>query len=105
MKPDELVPWLYRRASPDDGSAIMSKLEPAMRTKVERGVVADIIESAISRGRGDISSVRRLVTGEANPADSQGIAEILGAGRDGAMLLREMPCPAAMARAASRPIT
>ena len=62
----------------------MTKLPPHMRADVERGVVADIIESAISKGRGDISAVRRLVTGEANPADSGGIAELLGAGKDSA---------------------
>lgn len=31
-----------------------------------------------------MAAVRRLVTGEATPADSQGIAELLGAGRDSA---------------------
>ncbi len=38
--------------------------------QVERGIVADIVESAISKGRGDLGDVRRLVTGTANPADS-----------------------------------
>jgi hypothetical protein len=62
----------------------MSKLPQSMRTDVEKGVVADIIENAISKGRGDLSSVRRLVTGEANPADSHGIAGLMGAGKDSA---------------------
>ena len=84
MQPAELVPWLYRRASPIEAQSVMTKLPPHMRADVERGVVADIIESAISKGRGDISAVRRLVTGEANPADSGGIAELLGAGKDSA---------------------
>ena len=53
-----------------------------MRQKVEQGVIADVIENAIAKGRGDLSSVRRLVTGEADPASSQGIAEILGVGKD-----------------------
>ena len=81
MQPDELVPWLYRRASPDDARMVMSRLPAHMRAEVERGTVADIIESAITKGRGDIGSVRRLVTGEAKPADAEGIAELLGAGR------------------------
>lgn len=84
MKPEELVPWLYRRASPDEARQVMSKLPTHMRSQVERGVVADIIESSISRGGDGMAAVRRLVTGEANPADSQGIAELLGAGRDSA---------------------
>ncbi len=29
-----------------------------------------------------MSALRRLVTNETNPADSQGIAELLGAGKD-----------------------
>jgi hypothetical protein len=84
MKPAELIPWLYRRASPEEAGAVMSKLPQSMRTDVEKGVVADIIENAISKGRGDLSSVRRLVTGEANPADSHGIAGLMGAGKDSA---------------------
>lgn len=82
LKPEELVPWLYRRASPEEAQRVVSKLPAPMRAQVEKGVVADIVENAISRGGGDMSAVRRLVTGEANPADSQGIAELLGAGRD-----------------------
>lgn len=79
---EELVPWLYRRASPNEALQVMSKLPTPMKAQVERGIVADIVESAISRGGDDMSAVRRLVTGEANPADSQGIAELLGAGKD-----------------------
>lgn len=82
LNAEELVPWLYRRASPNEALQVMSKLPAPMKAQVERGVVADIVESAISRGGGDMSAVRRLVTGEANPADSQGIAELLGAGKD-----------------------
>ena len=82
LQPEELVPWLYRRASPDEARQVLSKLPAQMKAQVEKGVVADIIENAISRGGGDMSAVRRLVTSEANPADSQGIAEVLGAGRD-----------------------
>lgn len=82
LKPEELVPWLYRRASPEEAQQVMSKLPAPMKAQVEKGVVADIVENAISRGGGDMSSVRRLVTGEANPAASQGIAELLGAGQD-----------------------
>jgi len=78
---DELVPWLYRKAQPGEARAI-GQARSAMRESVERGVVADIIENAISRGGGDMSSVRRLVTGGADPASSQGIAELLGAGGD-----------------------
>ena len=84
MKAEELVPWLYRRASPDEAQQVMAKLPANMRSQVERGVVADIIESSIARGRGDMASIRRLVSGEASPADSQGIAELLGVGRDSA---------------------
>lgn len=84
LKPEELVPWLYRRASPDEAQQVMAKLSAPMKMQIEKGVVADIVENAISRGGGDMSSVRRLITGEANPADSQGIAELLGAGRDSA---------------------
>lgn len=84
LKPEELVPWLYRRASPAEAQLVMSKLPAPMKAEVEKGIVADIVESVISRGGGDMSAVRRLVTGEANPADSQGIAELLGAGRDSA---------------------
>jgi len=84
LKSEELVPWLYRRASPEEAQQIMAKLPAHMKANVEKGIVADIVESAISRGGGDMSAVRRLVTGEANPADSQGIAELLGAGRDSA---------------------
>lgn len=84
MQPAELVPWLYRRASPEEASAVMSRLPAPMRADVEKGVVADIIESSISKGRGDLSAVRRLVIEEANPADSTGIAELLGAGKDSA---------------------
>ncbi|MBL8577774.1 MAG: hypothetical protein JNK47_11140 [Mesorhizobium sp.] len=82
MQSAELVPWLYRRASPDEATAVMSRLPAPMRQEVERGVVADIIESAISKNRGDLGAVRRLVIEEANPADSNGIAELLGAGKD-----------------------
>ncbi|TIL91711.1 MAG: hypothetical protein E5Y65_08735 [Mesorhizobium sp.] len=82
MRPEELVPWLYRRAAPYEAKAVMSKLPEPMRKEVERGAIADIIEGAISKGNGDIGSVRRLVSGEANPADSQSIAAILGAGKD-----------------------
>lgn len=82
LNAEELVPWLYRRAAPNEALRVMSKLPAPMKAQVERGIVADIVESAISRGGGDMSSVRRLVTGEANPADSQGIAELLGAGKD-----------------------
>jgi len=84
MQPAELVPWLYRRASADEATAVMSRLPAPMRAEVERGVVADIIESAISKNRGDLGAVRRLVVEEANPADSTGIAELLGAGKDSA---------------------
>ncbi len=84
LNAEELVPWLYRRASPAEAIQVMSKLPAPMKAQVERGVVADIVEGAISRGGGDMSAVRRLVTGEANPADSQGIAELLGAGKDSA---------------------
>ncbi|MEW9838000.1 hypothetical protein [Mesorhizobium marinum] len=84
MQPAELVPWLYRRASPEEATTVMSRLPAPMRGEVERGIVADIIESAISKNRGDLGSVRRFVTGEANPADSTGIAELLGAGKDSA---------------------
>jgi len=84
MQPAELVPWLYRRAAPEEAGAVMSRLPAPMRAEVERGVVADIIESAISKNRGDLGSVRRLITDEASPADSNGIAELLGAGKDSA---------------------
>ncbi|WP_417433413.1 hypothetical protein [Hoeflea sp.] len=84
LQPEELVPWLYRRAAPNEAQKVMSKLPAPMKAQVEKGIVADIVENAISRGGGDMSSVRRLITGEANPADSQGIAELLGAGRDAA---------------------
>lgn len=53
-----------------------------MRADVERGVVADIVENAISKGNGDIWAVRRMITGEASPADSQDIASVLGVGKD-----------------------
>lgn len=82
LNAEELVPWLYRRASPNEAVQVMSKLPAPMKAQVERGIVADIVESAISRGGGDMSAVRRLVTNEAAPADSQGIAELLGAGKD-----------------------
>lgn len=82
LNAEELVPWLYRRASPNEAIQVMSKLPVPMKAQVERGIVADIVESAISRGGGDMSAVRRLVTNEANPADSQSIAELLGAGKD-----------------------
>lgn len=84
LKPEELVPWLYRRASPEEAQQVMSKLPAPMKVQVEKGIVADVIASSISRGGEGIAAVRRLVTGEANPADSQGIAELLGAGRDSA---------------------
>lgn len=84
LQSEELVPWLYRRAAPAEALQVMAKLPAPMRARVEKGIVADIIESAISRGGGDMSSVRRLITGEANPADSRGIAEMLGAGKDSA---------------------
>lgn len=80
----ELVPWLYRRASPEEANAVISKLPSSMRADVERGVVADIVENAISKGNGDISAVRRLITGDASPADSQDIARVLGVGKDAA---------------------
>lgn len=82
LQPEELVPWLYRRASPAEAQQVMARLPTPMKARVEKGIVADIVESAISRGGGDMSSVRRLITGDANPADSQGIAEMLGAGKD-----------------------
>lgn len=82
LNAEELVPWLYRRASPNEALQVMTKLPAPMKAQVERGIVADIVESAISRGGGDMSAVRRLITNEANPADSQGIAELLGAGKD-----------------------
>jgi hypothetical protein len=63
----------------------MSKLPAPMKAQIERGIVADIVESAISRGGGDMASVRRLITDEAVPADSQGIAELLGAGKQAQM--------------------
>lgn len=84
MKPEELVPYLYRKASPDEIRNIVGRLPPEMRANVEKAAVSDIIENAISKGQGDIDAVRRLITGSANPASSQGIAEVLGAGRDGA---------------------
>ena len=82
MNPDELVPFLYRKASPDEIRNVIGRLPPDMKDKVEKAAVSDIIENAISKGRGDIDAVRRLVTGQANPASSQGIAEVLGAGKD-----------------------
>ncbi|MEZ0213896.1 MAG: hypothetical protein ACAH27_13250 [Xanthobacteraceae bacterium] len=84
VRPEELVPWLYRKAHPIEAKAVLDKMAPPMRAEIERGVVADIIESAISKGRGDMSDIRRLVTGEANPADSQSIAAVLGASKDAA---------------------
>jgi hypothetical protein len=84
MNPDELVPFLYRKASPDEIRNVIGRLPPDMKGKVEKAAVSDIIENAISKGRGDIDAVRRLVTGQANPASSQGIAEVLGAGKDAA---------------------
>jgi hypothetical protein len=82
MRPEELVPWLYRKAAPHEARHVLDKLSAPMEAQVERGIVADIVESAISKGRGDLGDVRRLVTGTANPADSSGLAEILGAGGD-----------------------
>lgn len=82
LNAEELVPWLYRRASPAEAIQVMSKLPAPMKAQVERGIIADIVESAISRGGGDMAAVRRLITDEAAPADSQGIAELLGAGKD-----------------------
>lgn len=82
MRPEELVPWLYRKATPHEARQVLDKLSTPMRGQVERGVVADVVESAISKGRGDLGDIRRLVTGTANPADSSGLAEILGAGGD-----------------------
>lgn len=82
LNAEELVPWLYRRAAPNEALQVMSKLPAPMKAQVERGIVSDIVETAISRGGKDMSAVRRLITDEANPADSQGIAELLGAGKD-----------------------
>lgn len=84
MRPEELVPWLYRKAAPHEARQVLDKLSAPMQAQVERGIVADIVESAISKGRGDLGDVRRLVTGTANPADSSGLAEVLGAGGDAA---------------------
>ncbi|WP_187972483.1 hypothetical protein [Aquibium microcysteis] len=82
MKAEELVPWLYRRASPDEARMVLGKMPPDVRANVERGIVADIVESSITKGRSGLDAVRRLVSTEANPADAEGIAEILGAGGD-----------------------
>ena len=79
VRPEELVPWLYRKAAPNEARQVLDKLSPTMRRDVERGVV---IESSIARGGNDMADVRRLVTGEASPGDSDNIASILGAGRD-----------------------
>ncbi|MDF2995832.1 MAG: hypothetical protein K0R27_1469 [Xanthobacteraceae bacterium] len=84
MQPEELIPWLYRKAAPGEARQVLDKLSVPVRAQVERGIVADVVESAISKGRGDLGDVRRLVTGTANPADSTGLAEILGAGGDAA---------------------
>ncbi|MGA0563661.1 hypothetical protein ACO2RV_14550 [Ancylobacter sp. VNQ12] len=84
IRPEELVPWLYRKAAPHEASQVLGKLSPDMRAGVERGVVADIIESSISKGGNDMADVRRLVTGEASPAGSDSIAAVLGAGKDAA---------------------
>lgn len=81
---DELVPWLYRSASPDDIRLVMGKLSPERRSEVERGVVADIVESAIAKSQDGIQAVRRLVSGETAPASGDDIAAIMGVGGDSA---------------------
>lgn len=82
LKPEELVPWLYRSATPDDIRMVMAKLSPDMRDEVQRGVVADIVESAITKSQDGIQAVRRLISGEAAPAAGDDIASILGVGGD-----------------------
>jgi hypothetical protein len=82
MKPEELVPFLYRKASPDEIKGVVDRLPPDMKVKVERAAVADIIENAVSVNRGNLDELRRMLTGESNPADGSSIAAILGSSSD-----------------------
>ena len=84
MNAEELVPFLYRRASPQEIENVMGRLSPNVRDQVERGTMADIIETAITRGGNHSAGVRRLITGEGGPAQADSIANILGAGGDAA---------------------
>lgn len=82
LNAEELVPWLYRQASPRDIADIMRRVSPQMKATLEQGVIADIIEQSLSQGSRDLASVRRLVTGAGGPADSTSIAQLLGATGD-----------------------
>lgn len=82
LDPAELVPWLYKSAKPGEVRQVMGLLPQTMREEVERGVMADIIERGIVKGGGDMTQVRRMLTGESNPADNQTLTAALGASGD-----------------------
>lgn len=84
MKPEELVPFLYRKASPDEIRNVMGRLPPEMQAKVEKGAVADIIENAVAKGRGNMDELRRMLTGEGSPADGGTLSAIMGSSGDAA---------------------
>ena len=84
MKPEELVPFLYRKASPDEIKNIVGRLPPDMQASVEKAAVADIIENAVAKGRGSMDELRRMLTGEGSPANGDSISAIMGSTGDAA---------------------
>jgi hypothetical protein len=84
MKPEELVPFLYRKASPEEIRNVVGRLPPDMKVKVEKAAVADIIENAVAKGRGSMDDLRRMLTGESSAADGSSIATIMGSSGDAA---------------------
>jgi hypothetical protein len=84
MKPEELVPYLYRKASPDEIKGVLGRLPPDMQVKVEKAAVADIIENAVAKGRGSMDELRRMLTGEGSPADGTALTALMGSTNDAA---------------------
>ena len=81
---EELVPFLYRKASPDEIKNVISRLPPDMQAKVEKAAVADIIENAVAKGRGSMDELRRMLTGEGSPADGTALTALMGSTNDAA---------------------
>jgi hypothetical protein len=93
MNAEELVPWLYRKATPDEVTQVMARLPANLKADVEKGVVADIVSRGVARGE-DAGAILRVISGETAPARSDELASLLGMqGSDQAARIEQLLSP------------
>lgn len=93
MNAAELVPWLYRKATPDEVTQVMARLPDSLKADVEKGVVSDIVSRGVARGE-DTNAILRVLSGDTAPANSDELASLLGTqGSDQAARVNQILTP------------